>query len=396
MKLVAVGAALGLALAACGNANAKQVVIDFTGATPVSTGITQVNNSAGSDGVTQTEKKGTTNVAATGGTDQARYMYLALDPAFKQGLKSVWITVEYFDEGKGGFRVQYDGQDDAYQTASDPPIGLNFDTQVIQKQTWHLVNFKLSGGQQGGADIRLDDRAGDDKDGPLYVAKVTVSDTDPDFSPIPYAVTKIVVDGKIDGAEWENAYKATVDRPQHDAFQAGTSWKSPEDFSGTYSIKWDENALYILGQVKDATPRMNDKEAPEHWNGDGAEFAIALDDSDPERTSIIETDFKVTIGVGQTPGWTLRHEGSDMDIGAVGNNLAITDTTDGYLFELQIPWSILNNAKVAPNQRIAWSMFANNSRKLPSEQQMALNPFGRTDTNRNVSGWARAVLLPKP
>src|SRR5262245_48687539 len=123
MKPVAVGLALGLALAACGNALAKQAVIDFTGATPVATDLKQVNNSAGADGVTQIIKKGGKNVAATGGTDAARYLYLALDPAFKQGLKSVWVTVEYFDEGKGGFKLQYDGQDDVNQTASDPPTG---------------------------------------------------------------------------------------------------------------------------------------------------------------------------------------------------------------------------------------------------------------------------------
>jgi hypothetical protein len=101
MKRVAVGLVLGLVLAACGSAGAKQAVIDFTGDTPVATSIKQVNNSAGSDGVTQTMKKGDKNVACTGGTDQARYLYLALDPAFKTGLKSVWVTVEYFDEGKG-------------------------------------------------------------------------------------------------------------------------------------------------------------------------------------------------------------------------------------------------------------------------------------------------------
>jgi hypothetical protein len=396
MNRSVVGSSLGLILCLDSSAFAKTASIDFTGAQPVASGLTLVNNAAGSDGVIQIVPKGGKNVAATGGTDAARYLYLTLDPAFKQGLKSVWVTVEYFDEGKGGFKVQYDGQDDAYQTANDPPAGINFDTQQFQRQTWHVVNFKLQGGQAGGADIRLDDRAGDDADGPLNVARVIVSDEDPDFSRFTYAVNKITINGKIDAGEWDNAYKATVDRPQHDAFGLDTSWKGPEDFSGTYSFKWDENALYILGEVRDATPRLNDKEAPELWNGDGAEFAIGLDDSDPERTSPLPSDFKVSIGVGEKPGWQLRTEGEDKAIGEVGPNLVITNTADGYLFELQIPWTILNGAKVTAGQRIAWSMFANNSRELPSSQQMALNPFGRTDTNKNASGWARAVLEPKP
>jgi len=115
MKRVAGGLVLGLALAVSGSASAKQVSIDFTGGTVVANGIRQVNNSAGSDGVTQIVQKGGKNVAATGGTDAARYLYFALDSGFKTGLKSVWITVEYFDEGKGGFKVQYDGQDDPFR-----------------------------------------------------------------------------------------------------------------------------------------------------------------------------------------------------------------------------------------------------------------------------------------
>src|SRR6266571_4738488 len=80
----------------------------LTGDTPVSQGLRQVNDKA-SDGVTTIVKKGGMNVAATGGTDAARYLYLAIDPAFKQGLKSVWVTVNYFDEGKDGFNLDYDG-----------------------------------------------------------------------------------------------------------------------------------------------------------------------------------------------------------------------------------------------------------------------------------------------
>ena len=100
--------------------------------------------------------------------------------------------------------------------------------------------------------------------------------------------------------------------------------------------------------------------------------------------------------MGDRPGWQLRTEGEDKAIGDSGDNLVAANTSDGYMFELRIPGTILNGARVTPGQRIAWSMFANNSWELLSSQQMALNPFGRTDTNRNASGWARAVLVPKP
>src|SRR5262249_23230934 len=107
MKGSAVGLALGLSLSLMSSAQAKTATIDFTGDQPVAQGLTLVNNNAGSDGVLQIVKKGGKNVAQTGGTDAARYLYLQIVPAFKQGLKSVWVTVDYFDEGKDNFKLEY-------------------------------------------------------------------------------------------------------------------------------------------------------------------------------------------------------------------------------------------------------------------------------------------------
>src|SRR6266542_6851460 len=117
MRRFLVGFPLAVTLCAGGVAQAKQVSIDFTGDTPTK-GLRQVNNDRSSDGVTTTVQKLGKNVAATGGTDAARYLYLAIDDtAFKQDLKSVWVTVDYFDEGKGGFKLQYDGPDGTETTA---------------------------------------------------------------------------------------------------------------------------------------------------------------------------------------------------------------------------------------------------------------------------------------
>ena len=66
----------------------------------------------------------------------------------------------------------------------------------------------------------------------------------------------------------------------------GGSWGGANDFSGTYSFKWDETALYLLGQVVDATPRLNDQggnTGGQYWDGDGMEQFIGLDDSNPFR-----------------------------------------------------------------------------------------------------------------
>ena len=91
------------------------VVPDQSPSLSASTGLTVVQNK---DGATvpapATDKNGKTlNVAMTGNSDTNRYLYLAIDPAFKQNLKSVWLTVMYFDDGQGSFTAQYDGNSDA-------------------------------------------------------------------------------------------------------------------------------------------------------------------------------------------------------------------------------------------------------------------------------------------
>src|SRR5258707_1614526 len=114
------GICLGLILALASIAEAKTVSIDYTGASPVSQGLTQVNTDQTKDGTTIIAQRGGKNVAMTGNSATNHYLYLAIDPAFKPGLKSVWLTVTYFDEGTDGFQVQYDANADAHTTAASP------------------------------------------------------------------------------------------------------------------------------------------------------------------------------------------------------------------------------------------------------------------------------------
>ena len=134
---------------------------------------------------------------------------------------------------------------------SDPAERVKFDSRDFQRQIWHLDEPKLAGGMTDGADLRIDDRGADDADGPEFIARVTVSDEDPLFTTFPYAVNKITIDGKKDDAEWAGAVQVVLDRPQLDAFVGSPVWKSKEDFSAVYSFKWDENAFYVLGEVRD-------------------------------------------------------------------------------------------------------------------------------------------------
>jgi hypothetical protein len=388
--------AFGLVLGLTAIAHAKTVSIDFTGDQPAAQGLTQVNNSAGNDGVTTIAKKGGKNVACTGGTDASRYLYLSTGGAFKDA-KSVWVVVEYFDEGTGGARLQFQSQNDPNEYAGGPAQIWHHDTQQFQTATWHLIAPMLVGGMTGGADLRLDDREGDDADGALCVAKVTVSDEDPYFTTFPYAAKAPVIDGKVDGTEWDGAYTVVLDRPQQDGVGGSPNWKDKSQFSATYSFKYDENNLYVLGKVTDATPRLNTTDdGLNYWNGDGFELFFSLNDVDVERESCEDgKDFHLFVGLGKTPGWGASPGPGTMD--PIGNNIAVTDATDGYLFELMIPFKrLLDTADMKPGQRVAWYMFANDSTVDPSSQEIALGPTGITGPSCNPHVWIRGILGPKP
>ncbi len=393
MKGLMAGLSLGLLLAVGGVSYANTAMIDFTGSAPVATGLKQVNSEANKDGAVTIVQRGGKNVAQTGNMDADHYLYLALDAAFKQNVKSVWVTVEYFDEGKGTFSLQFDGVDDPATTASGPNPRTKFDTKVFRKQTWHLIGPKLAGGMTGGADLRIDDGTDD----PEFIASISVSDEDPNFIHFPYAVNKITIDGKADPAEWDGAFRVTLDHPQLDGVGGSPNWISADDFSGTYRFKYDETNFYVTGHVTDATPRLNTTEdGVAYWNGDGSEQFLSVDDTDVERTSCNEgTDFQVGIGMGKTPGWAILAP-TGMSLDPIGNNIMIVNTAKGYDFEVQIPWAKLNGAKVKQGQRVAWYMFANDSHDDPSAQQIALGPLGITGPSCNPHVWIRAMLDPKP
>jgi hypothetical protein len=275
------------------------------------------------------------------------------------------------------------------------------DTKAWTSHTFTMPGFKLTQGLPGGADIKLDDLG----DGPEVVDKIVVTDEDPNLTHFPHVdpAHPIKIDGTITPGEWDGAYTVTMNTAAQDAL-AGANWTGPDDFSGTFYHKWDENGLYVRGDVTDATPRLNTETGDRAWNGDGIEEFLALDWSDPTHTTYLDTtDFHVFIGLGDTPMWGIEHASGTDDKGAIpAENLAIktTDTPKGYQFELLIPWKLLlddvqnTTTKIAAGQKIGWFMFANNSKDSPSAQQVAMSPYKRTHPSGNPSVWATVVLEP--
>jgi len=104
-----------------------------------------------------------------------RYVYFQIHDSFKWAdTMLVDVAVEYYDQGAGNFRIEYDGPDpnapfNGAYTASKTAVTLGNSGQ------WKTATFRLTGArflnsQNGGADFRLATQ-GD----PLHVSRVTVT-----------------------------------------------------------------------------------------------------------------------------------------------------------------------------------------------------------------------------
>ena len=79
------------------------------------------------------------------------YMYFAASPNFATNGKT-YVTVTYFDGGKGSFKLQYDSKDEPYK-ASDEIVLEG--TNQWKQQTFVLPNIRFENRQNADSDFRL-------------------------------------------------------------------------------------------------------------------------------------------------------------------------------------------------------------------------------------------------
>jgi hypothetical protein len=380
---------LALLLGVAGAASATTAVLDLGDPTKS----TDAKLVANADGKVTDVKEGTIAAVQTSGTDGTNgYLYIDVkNDLFKAG-KPLFVRVDYLDKGTDTLQLEYDNDSDANTVAR--PVLYKYDTKAWTSQSFKIIDANLQGRQTGGSDLRINDNG----DGPEVIRKVTVTDVDPDTVQFPKndPAKPIVIDGKKSDGEWDGAYSITMDKAEFDVIRP-SKFKSKEDFSGTYSFKWDDQGIYVLGEVNDATPRLNDADGSAAWNGDGIELFISLDWSDPSHTSYIDgSDFHIFLGMGATPKWGNEHAGGTDDLGDIpAKNGAVVNTDKGYMFEVLVPWAIMNkDFKPKEGQNIGFYMFANNSTVTPSSQEIAMAPWKRNGPSGNPSRWATAVLSP--
>jgi hypothetical protein len=399
MKGYVTALCLSTLLGVAGAASAATAVFDFSGTDPASN-LAVVDVEGGkTTSVTQKDRKG----VQTGGDGTNQYLYLDVKDDLFKGAKALYMNVEYFNTGTDQFRVEYgaietdaDGNqaDNAFAVAN-PPTKTKANANTWTTQVFTLANPNLLGGMEGKADIRIDDMA----DGPEIIGRITISDEDPRRPNIAQVdpAKPITIDGVKKEGEWEGAYTFTLNAAEFDAVN-GTNWTSPEDFTGTYSFKWDETGLYVLGEVIDDDPLHADRDSL--WENDGVELYIGLDQSNPGRTAYLaESDFQVITALKSEPVRVVYRgssgaEGKGPEPVAPGA-LVVVKTDKGYMFEYLLRWDYIKEGfKPTPGQAIGFNMFGNDSDTDPGGQDTAMTPFKGQQMYTNPSAWVTATLAP--
>ena len=374
--------------------------------------------------VTKGGATGRSTVAPAGST--GGFLYFATDPAFadKGSADTLFVTVEYFDEGFDQFRIEYDAKGDPenpdldrdpFTPAQAGAAIAKYDTKKWVTYQFRLTDVYFGKRQFDVADFRINDLAFDADGNPVdgeaaeLIRKVVVSKTEPIPLHIKFTTTPVVLDGKLDEPAWTTATPFLINSAAQDVIRP-SKWTGIEDYSLSARFAWDNTYLYLAYDVTDDFPRVSRDDPTQAWNGDGAEVYFGFDQAKPGRTAYLpNTDFQIAISVGQNPGWQVLQGGATIFLPeenspfAPKNHLIVVDRPGGYIFEARLPWAMLVgksgkiNAPPIPGQLVGFNVFANDGDNPDNPaQEVAMGFTGRPQAFLNPSAWATVQMDPPP
>ncbi|HEY3284920.1 MAG TPA: sugar-binding protein [Armatimonadota bacterium] len=408
-------AALGCLL--CGGASAKTIT-DTLGAVDKESGIKLLNPAA----TTVVTK------AKTAGREGSQFFFDVDDTfASKGSLDAMYLTVVYFDEGTSAIQLLYDSHNPANASPDDDtdadinkdPEGgggrplVRFNTGVWVQHTFALTNAYLGGRQENGADFHIDALDGST----VAISKVTITTDAPVELIIPWTNAAPKIDGVLDDSVWtETAGHFDLCSGQQDVIQP-TKWKSEKDYCGKFHFAWDNDFLYVAGDVTDDVPRCNaHDQAVDLWKGDAFEIYMGWDQSKPTRGSYITgSDYQFIISMGPTPHWAIFSMGGPISFIPEDNGFVAADYVtikdkvapdSGYTFEAKVPWKMFPDASgtarkaPAPNQLFGFNVFADDGDgdgtgdATTCGQEKAFSFTSRPSSWGNPSAWATVQMQP--
>lgn len=216
---------------------------------------------------------------------------------------------------------------------------------------------------------------------------------------------KIVIDGKLDDAGWEDALNLS---PFVDAGTGETP--APEAVQGDAKVTWSDEFLYVGFTVKDKDVRggfPKDAVDPHLWERDTVEIMLEPDGEDNEDYYEIQVNPQNLVFDSQFDDYNKPRGGKEGPFGhqdwsaklisAVTVNGTLDDSKDadvGYVVEVAIPWSSLSVAKRAPPaHQDTWRV---NLYIMEDNGGVAWSPILRQGNFHKSSRFGKLVFLTAP
>lgn len=187
----------------------------------------------------------------------------------------------------------------------------------------------------------------------IEITKIRITQPADSFL-IPRPTAGVAIDGayRTDWGFENNLYFWTPPEYLHltDGHAVGSKLKTPERLSGKFSFMYDENHLYLLGIIADATPGQGKPGTAEPWTNDSVELFLAngVTSRDLEKkTPLKGNGIQIIFDCSANGKPTLYKNGKKMSDGAIsakvqkGNVMVNGNPVSGYVLEAAIPLSLL-------------------------------------------------------
>jgi len=194
------------------------------------------------------------------------------------------------------------------------------------------------------------------------------------------AIGPMSVDGRLEG--WPGR---PPERLGSERLAAGRDAGGAE---AAFKVCWDGQALYLLANVTDPTPMLNEHSGDRLWNADALELFIGSERLDQGGT-LLFTDRQILLGAGKN---NQTHVANAARQPAIETSVTPAVDGKGYTVEAAIPWSALD---IVPKEGLTLLFdlaLDNSSDGKQRASQLVWNGGARNSSDR--SAWGRLILVP--
>jgi len=190
----------------------------------------------------------------------------------------------------------------------------------------------------------------------------------------------MVIDGQLAGWPGRPPERIGADR-----LAAGRETGGVE---AAFKLSWDDKNLYLLANVTDPTPMLNEQKPDHLWNADGLELFIGGEKID-QGGPLLFTDLQVLLGAGKNSQTFVANQPAQPSI-----ETSVSPTVDGkgYTLEAAIPWAAL---AIIPKEgmELLFDIAVNNSTDGKQRSSQLVWCGGPRDSS-DRSAWGRLTLVP--